>query len=63
LTVSVGAASCLPGDDGGAVSLIKAADFALYHAKKGGRDQVAVPAPVDMPGFDWREDSAIRQAS
>jgi diguanylate cyclase (GGDEF)-like protein len=63
LTVSVGAASCLPKDDGGAVSLIKAADFALYHAKEGGRDRIAVPAYDDMPGFDWQDDSRIRQAN
>lgn len=42
LTVSIGAAQILPGDDQQGVALLASADKALYEAKKDGRDCVVV---------------------
>jgi adenylate cyclase len=55
ITLSIGAASCLPDAINGAEKLVGDADRALYRAKRGGRDQVSwhyeIPAPaiVDQP--------------
>ncbi len=42
LTVSIGAASVIPGEDTTALGLFKAADKALYKAKAKGRNQVVI---------------------
>jgi adenylate cyclase len=55
ITLSIGAASCLPEVIKGAEKLVADADRALYKAKRSGRDQVSwhyeIPAPaaVDQP--------------
>jgi adenylate cyclase len=55
ITLSIGAASCLPEGNEGAEKLVGDADRALYKAKRSGRDQVSwhyeIPAPVvvDQP--------------
>jgi len=47
LTVSIGSAAC-PSDANDAVSLVAAADAALYAAKEAGRNTVRAVAPVDL---------------
>lgn len=55
ITLSIGAASCLPEVINGAEKLVAEADRALYKAKRSGRDQVSwyydipAPTPVDQP--------------
>ena len=48
MTVSIGVAS-YPEDAGSMEDLIDAADCALYEAKRGGRDRVAVHQPPSIP--------------
>jgi diguanylate cyclase (GGDEF)-like protein len=47
LTISIGAAN-YPRDVKNAADLLSRADQALWQAKEGGRDQVALPAPEEM---------------
>jgi adenylate cyclase len=55
ITLSIGAASCLPQLVNGSEKLVAEADRALYKAKRSGRDQVSwyydlpAPAAVDQP--------------
>ena len=42
LTISVGVASMVPGEDDLPVDLMRMADAALYRAKRSGRNQVQV---------------------
>jgi len=46
VTVSIGVASCAPGDFAEVSALLKAADEALYRAKSEGRNRVVVYRPV-----------------
>jgi diguanylate cyclase (GGDEF)-like protein len=55
LTVSVGVASC-PQDARDVVTLLAAADAALYQAKRDGRDRVALAAAGDHKGYDGPRD-------
>lgn len=54
LTISVGVAAC-PDDTREASELLIAADAALYRAKRGGRNQVALAEPGDTDGRTERE--------
>ena len=54
LSVSIGAAACLPSETGNALSLVQAADFALYDAKASGRDRIATGERLDLTSFGWR---------
>jgi diguanylate cyclase (GGDEF)-like protein len=47
VTVSVGVAGALPGDDASLESLLRAADKALYDAKRSGRNRVGLAPPLE----------------
>ena len=47
VTVSIGVASCIPGNPGCGAELIAAADRGLYSAKEAGRNQVVAEREVD----------------
>jgi adenylate cyclase len=49
VTLSIGAASCLPEVINGAEKLVGEADLALYKAKRSGRDQVSWHYEIPMP--------------
>ena len=54
LSVSIGLAACLPSRDQDPLSVVQAADFALYEAKEGGRNQTATGERLDLTAFGWR---------
>jgi diguanylate cyclase (GGDEF)-like protein len=48
ITVSVGVAALLPGDDNDSGMLVRAADLALYRAKQAGRNRAMLPATGEL---------------
>ena len=65
ITASFGVAEC-PGDAQTAAEILKAADVALYEAKRNGRDQVVVMSPLrsnSMAASDVQGDGNIGLAS
>ncbi|HVF34152.1 MAG TPA: diguanylate cyclase, partial [Candidatus Saccharimonadia bacterium] len=49
VTLSIGVASCVPGEPLAPEQLVEAADRALYSAKRAGRDRVASAPPLAIP--------------
>ena len=45
ITISIGVAALVPGDDNDSGMLVRAADQALYRAKQAGRNRAMLPAP------------------
>jgi diguanylate cyclase (GGDEF)-like protein len=62
LTISIGAASCLPRESSDPLSLLQAADFALYEAKAAGRDRVGTHVAPDLADFSWRDGDPVKKA-
>ena len=57
LSVSIGVGS-VAGGEGSREDLLAAADHALYEAKRGGRDRVAVPSTIGV--IPWAEKEVLR---
>lgn len=49
ITISIGVASALPEPGGNSMELVEAVDRALYAAKSGGRNQVAIASDMSTP--------------